>query len=99
MLASYETFIGSVLEKLLGENKIPPFAEKYPKIEDLKLYDSEQNLFLFSSEPFPFTKFRKDLLLEVRQASVALVDGECFSWFGIRSLEFLEGVLKKNVHR
>jgi hypothetical protein len=45
---------------------------------------------LASSEPYPFHRRRESLLALDRPA--ALVDGESFSWFGVRSLSFLEGV-------
>lgn len=88
MAVSRETYIGSVLEKLGATLMDFPAGEKYPLIE---IEDCKDSLFLFSSEPFPFhTKIAemKELGLEG-----AIVNGESYSWFGIRSLEFLHEAL------
>jgi len=45
---------------------------------------------LASSEPYPFHR-KRDALLALDRP-VAIVDGESFSWFGVRSLEFLESL-------
>lgn len=83
------TFIGSLCR--LNGVELPFFSEKYPKI-DLKNYDPKETLVLFSSEPYPFYAKRKEYL--DFEFPHAFVDGESFSWFGIRSLLFLERCLK-----
>jgi hypothetical protein len=83
MAVSRETFIGSVLAQL-GAKVVDFPEEKYPVIEVSDFHDS---LILFSSEPFPFHKKIEDLRAE--GLAGAIVDGESYSWFGIRSLEFL----------
>ena len=94
MAVGRRTFIGSMLELMMGrgmgaelEMKYPDM--KYPKI-DLHSLDPVTTLCLFSSEPFPFTKHRHEL--EALPFASAIVDGESWSWFGIRSLRFLETV-------
>lgn len=85
MSVTRETYIGSLLEKL-GARLVPfPEGEKYPVIaeEDLK-----QAFPLFSSEPFPFQK--KVGELRALDLDGAIVNGESYSWFGVRSLEFLK---------
>ena len=47
-----------------------------------------------SSEPYPFHKRKDKLALDELGAGSAIVDGERFGWFGLRSLEFLEGLGK-----
>ncbi|MGZ3768976.1 MAG: helical backbone metal receptor [Bdellovibrio sp.] len=88
MTVSRETYIGSVLEKL-GAN-LWDFAEgdKYPVI-DIEEY--KDTLFMFSSEPFPFAK----KIVELKELGLegAIVNGESYSWFGIRSLDFLYEIL------
>lgn len=87
MAINKPTFIGSMIEKLggspyhlsIGENKYPEF-----KLEDFARQDT---LFMFSSEPYPFEK-KKQLISELGVPAV-LVNGESYSWFGIRSLRFL----------
>ena len=61
---------------------------RYPVIEPESLPGDA--VLLASSEPFPFHR-KRDALLALDRP-VALVDGESFSWFGVRSLSFLEGV-------
>lgn len=82
MAVARDTFIGSVLKRL--GIALLPFDNKYPRV-DLAAYDPATTLLLFSSEPFPFLKRRPQVAFPH-----AFVDGECFSWFGLRSLEFLE---------
>lgn len=79
------TFIHSMLSRM-GVRLIP-HAEKYPEI-DLAQLDPSETALLFSSEPFPFQRYR-DELLELGYAC-GLVDGESYSWYGTRSLRFLE---------
>ncbi len=85
MVVSADTFIGDICRLL--KMALPNFAEKYPKIS-LADYNPEKTLLLFSSEPFPFRKY----LEEIKSLGfpAAMVDGENFSWFGIRSIQFLE---------
>lgn len=88
MAVSSSTFIGSVLDKL-GFKVWPAQGPPYPEI---RLEDTPGDaLLLFSSEPFPFAKKRDEIAALNRPA--ALVDGESFSWFGLRSLLFLETAL------
>lgn len=88
MTVSRETYIGSVLEKLGATLMEFPDEEKYPIIE---IDDCKDALFLFSSEPFPFQK-KIGELKELGLEGV-IVDGESYSWFGIRSLEFLHQIV------
>jgi hypothetical protein len=89
MAISRETYIGSVLNQLGAQVVTFPEGEKYPVIE---IDDFKEVLILFSSEPYPFhqkiDELRKDGL------AGAIVDGESYSWFGIRSLEFLKKLYK-----
>ena len=90
MSVAPETYIGFVLQKLgfrLHNWKSP---QKYPEVElDPQLYH------LFSSEPFPFLKYKSEL--QELKIKGAIVDGEKISWFGIRSLEFLRKSLELEV--
>lgn len=93
MAVGEKTYIGSVL-KFLGFRlaKLPP--GNYPEVpEDLL----RNQVCLFSSEPFPFLK--KPAIAKSVAARGASVDGESFSWFGIRGLRFLESVTKGSEHR
>ncbi|MEN0060412.1 MAG: helical backbone metal receptor [Bdellovibrio sp.] len=90
MAASRETYIGSVLEKLGATVKTFPEGEKYPVLDDT-LEDIKGAFVLFSSEPYPFHKKVTDL--RALDIEGAVVNGECYSWFGVRSLEFLRTAL------
>lgn len=91
MAVAHETFIGSVLDLVGLQTSVKEkiFGKLYPEIE-IEKFDREKTLFLFSSEPYPFHKKKS----EIKQLGVpaAIVDGECFSWFGLRSLKFLESI-------
>ncbi len=92
MAVTKETFIGSMLE-LVGLSTSVSFADTqkhYPEI-DLSGFEKANTLFLFSSEPFPFHK--KISELEALDISSAIVDGESYSWFGVRALKFLENLV------
>ena len=84
MAVSRETFVGSMFEHLGFGRLFPEFSQRYPRL-DLASFDPDRTLLLFSSEPFPFAVKKPEL----GAFSGALVDGEAYSWFGIRSLEFL----------
>ena len=91
MAVAQNTFIGSMLGRIGLSGKITKHEGKYPEI-DLNQLNPERDLLLFSTEPFPFLKMRRDL--HNLPFASALVDGEMFSWFGVRSLNFLEGLDK-----
>ncbi len=87
MAVGPETFIGSVLAHL--GLSVYPFDKPYPQVE-LEAFP-ESTLLLFSSEPYPFLRKREGL--DRLKTPYAFVDGESFSWFGVRSLRFLENAL------
>ena len=86
------TFIHSVLSHLGFSSLLGKHCEKYPQI-DLQSFDQNSTLLLLSSEPFPFQRHQTEV--EAQGFNCALVDGEKFSWYGIRSLEFLEHEISK----
>ncbi len=87
MSVSRETYIGSVLEHLGARLVSFEPGDKYPVI-DLEQY--KDCFFLFSSEPYPFDK--KIPELKKLGISGATVNGEAYSWFGSRSLDFLKSL-------
>lgn len=82
-----DTFIGSVLALLGFGARMLPIGDGYPtiRLEDLV---PARTLLLFSSEPYPFAAQKS--ALATLPFSSALVDGEGYSWFGLRALRFLE---------
>jgi ABC-type Fe3+-hydroxamate transport system substrate-binding protein len=87
MAAGAKTFIGSVLEQLGARNKNVFVVEKYPTFE-IESFSKEDTYFLFSSEPYPFHKKNEDL--KSIDIDGSIIDGEAYSWFGLRSLTFIE---------
>lgn len=93
MAVGEKTFIASMLKQAGLTMTLWPLARgKYPEftLEELPTGVTV----LLSSEPYPFeslvspaapTKAPFDFA-----RPTALIDGECFSWFGIRALRFLE---------
>lgn len=91
MAVTPPTFIGSVLERFIGAGKMLNGEALYPQFSFENL-NEESTLLLFSTEPFPFA----NQTAELRKLGFpsAIVDGEMWSWFGIRSLRFLESFSK-----
>ena len=87
MAVSRDTFVGSMLTQVGFGGRIPAFTEKYPRL-DLGQFDPSNTLLLFSTEPFPFAQKKTEL--RGLGFPAALVDGEAYSWFGERSLRFLQ---------
>ncbi len=98
MVVGNNTFINHLLQLNKFENAYGHIA-RYPEIEltDLSL-NTKIDLVLLSSEPFPFSQNHKN---EVQKfypnATVLLVDGEMFSWYGPRLTKAF-GYFKK-LHR
>ena len=90
MAVSRETYIGFVLEKL--GYKVHFWSHSRSKYPEFNFDGDADVIYFFSSEPYPFLKI-KDQLAKM-DVSAALVDGEKFSWFGIRSLRFLQKALQ-----
>lgn len=90
MTISHQTLIASVLEFVLSRPEgsardflYSPGESRYPEINELP----GSVLPVYSSEPYPFLK-------EVEQLPKGIfVDGELYSWFGIRLLRFLEDLV------
>ncbi len=87
MSVSRETYIGSVLEHLGARLVNFEPGEKYPVIH---LEQYRDCFFLFSSEPYPFHKKINEL--KALGLTGAVIDGESYSWFGVRSLDFLKSL-------
>ena len=87
MAAGPSTFIGDVLG-WLGYGSLHRRSDApYPKVAMAELNPANTAL-LLSSEPYPFA--RAEAQMRALGFPCALVDGEKFSWFGVRTLTFLE---------
>ncbi len=88
MVVSRDTFIGSVLAAVGFAPYLKSYPQKYPEIDLAGGPEKSSTLLLFSSEPFPFARISKTLAQ--LGYPYAIVDGESFSWFGLRALRFLQ---------
>lgn len=84
MAVGPETFIGSMIHYLGGKVLVLEEGNKYPVFE---IEQNQDAFYLFSSEPYPFAK--KSSELKRLGVAGAIVDGECYSWYGVRALQFL----------
>lgn len=81
-----DTFIDKMLE-IAGFDNIYRSAIRYPAISIDDLQKSNCKYILLSSEPYPFRqKHISALQQELPGATILLVDGEMFSWYGSRML-------------
>ena len=86
MVAGPNTFINSMLKKCGWTNAFD--LQRYPEIDEDMLRNVKPDVILLSSEPYPFKeKHMVELNASVPSATVKLVDGEMFSWYGSRLLE------------
>ncbi len=98
MAVTRETWIGCVLQAKfrLAPSQLVPLKlteseSKYPTVQESEI--PEGAVTLFSSEPYPFEREWsqvRELPFVNSSKSAAIVDGELFSWFGIRAVRFLE---------
>ncbi|MEI7974060.1 MAG: helical backbone metal receptor [Bdellovibrio sp.] len=93
MCVGQNTYIADVA-RLLGYRVVTPLgaASSYP-IFDWSDFTDDSIEFWLSSEPYPFHKKKEELAQLGKHFQ--FVDGESFSWFGIRSLRFLASILGK----
>jgi len=84
------TFIHSVLETCGFGELLPNHTRPYPELS-AEIMAKPDTFYLFSSEPYDFLK-EKDWLGEQGFCG-AIVDGEFYSWFGVRSFRHLRQFL------
>ncbi len=82
MVAGSETYIHDVMREWNLEN-IFNKQFRYPEIDLAELQQSEPDLILLSSEPYPFKeKHIKEIKKYCPNANIELINGEWFSWYG-----------------
>lgn len=98
MAAGQGTYIQSVLERLGLVNVFLERDERYPTFDLEELAALNPELLLLSSEPYPFgEKHAAELTALLPTAHIRLVDGEWFSWYGVRmwaAAEALAGIVR-----
>ena len=90
MLAGKQTFINDLLERIGLENAASalPNPNRYPNITLSEIQQINPSIIFLSSEPYPFKeKHRIAFQQLLPSASIQVVDGEMFSWYGSRLLQ------------
>jgi ABC-type Fe3+-hydroxamate transport system substrate-binding protein len=86
MAAGHGTFIDDMLNRCGLTNVVD--QPRYPVTDPAILAAAGCRLILLSSEPYPFRdKHREELQALLPHATIRLVDGEMFSWYGSRLLQ------------
>jgi ABC-type Fe3+-hydroxamate transport system substrate-binding protein len=88
MTVSADTFAHSLLVQAGGENVFESRRERYPEISIENLVDSDPELVLLGTEPFPFDETHMDELAsgtDLSRDRFQIVDGEYLSWHGSRT--------------
>jgi ABC-type Fe3+-hydroxamate transport system substrate-binding protein len=94
MVAGNGTFINEIL-KIGGFENIFGDRDRYPEVSEEELRKCAPELILLSSEPFPFgDKHIKKFTEICPNATIRLVDGELFSWYGSRLLHTVDYLAK-----
>lgn len=97
MAAGSGTFINSIL-KIGGYRNIFTDFERYPVIDPELLRKRSPELIFLSSEPFPFKEKHIARFQEIcPSATILMVDGELFSWYGSRLLHTVDYLQKLHV--
>jgi ABC-type Fe3+-hydroxamate transport system substrate-binding protein len=87
MAVGSDTFISHML-RYCGYTNFFNSRDRYPTIDLAELAGPNPPHILLSSEPYPFRQRHIDEIKEILpRATVRLVDGEFFSWYGSRLLE------------
>ncbi len=82
-VAGKNTYIDSYLTSIGYQNCIS--MDRYPEVTSLGFL--EPDVVLLSSEPFPFNETHVPFYQELfPNAEIKLVDGERYSWYGVRTL-------------
>jgi ABC-type Fe3+-hydroxamate transport system substrate-binding protein len=82
-----DTFINDMLNHA-GFQNIFSSQERYPQLTIEELQTVNCQLWLLSSEPFPFKQNHAEALQSLLpKTKIILVDGEMFSWYGSRLLK------------
>lgn len=95
MAVAGHTFIGSVLTQVGFGEYLADHDEKYPRLSGHLPRDD--TFYLLSSEPFPFERYATEL--EKMGFNGVVVDGEFYSWFGIRTYQQLKSYLDSEESR
>ncbi len=91
MTVGKTTYINDVLNQLGFINPFENHSVRYPNITLEEIQVVKPDYLFLSSEPFPFKNSHIQEFQEVlKDTKVMLVDGEMFSWYGIRMKESIK---------
>jgi ABC-type Fe3+-hydroxamate transport system substrate-binding protein len=83
MASGNDTFINDLMQRCGLENMVTD--NRYPELDETEIARLNPEVILLSSEPFPFkNKHIQELQNLLPNATIKLVDGEMFSWYGSR---------------
>ncbi|UZR98158.1 ABC transporter substrate-binding protein [Chondrinema litorale] len=86
MLVGGDTFINEMMD-FAGFYNVMADQNRYPEVDKETLQNLNPDYILLSSEPFPFAEKHIPEFQEIcPNATILLVDGEMFSWYGSRLL-------------
>lgn len=89
MFAGRHTFIADVLTKI-GLNNVVT-APRYPELRVDEIVALNPDFVFLSSEPYPFSeKHVAEIQAMLPHATILLVDGEMFSWYGSRLVKAVQ---------
>jgi ABC-type Fe3+-hydroxamate transport system substrate-binding protein len=84
MAAGGDTFINNML-RYCGLRNVFENQPRYPEISIQQLKETNCEILLLSSEPYPFkAKHIEELQAQLPSTQILLADGEYFSWYGSR---------------
>lgn len=88
MTVGKTTYINDILKKLGFINPFENHISRYPTTSIEEIYTFEPDYLFLSSEPFPFKeKHIQEFATVLKNTEILLVDGEMFSWYGIRMMK------------
>ncbi len=88
MVAGRNTFIQDMLQYCGLENAITEPDSRYPEISHELISSFKPDFIFLSSEPYPFKEEHiAELSALCTKATIKIVDGEMFSWYGSRLRE------------
>ncbi len=87
MIAANDTFINEMM-RIAGFENVFANKKRYPEITLTELSETQPEIILLSSEPYPFQeKHFEEFKKACPNATILLIDGELFSWYGNRLLK------------
>jgi ABC-type Fe3+-hydroxamate transport system substrate-binding protein len=94
MVAGGDTFISDVMRRG-GLRNVFADQTRYPEVTPRMMSDAGAEVLLLSSEPFPFKDMHAaELARELAHATIELVDGQLFSWYGSR-MRYMPAYLRR----